>query len=122
MGSFIEVNDTLQITKAQGFPRELVYEKHLKKPFTTKYFEGKEFSFTDKKEIRVYQQSPVTNLLVENVDGKWLFWGMVEITEIRHDYVKKVTSGKYRIIQIYYPFEMKQMEKLIDRKYKFVRK
>jgi hypothetical protein len=122
MGSFVEVNDTLQITKAQGFPKELDYEKHLKKPFTVADFNSREFSFTDKKEIRIYQQPPVTNLFVENIDGKWLFWGMVEITEIRHDYVKKVTSGKYRIIQIYSPSEMKQMEKLIDRKYKFVRK
>src|SRR4030043_1462045 len=109
MGSFIEINDTLQVTRAQGFPKELVYEKHLLKPFTTKDFEGKEFSFKDKKDIRVYQQPPVTNLFVENIDGKGLFWGMVEFTEIRHDYVKKVTSGKYRIIQISSPFELKQM-------------
>lgn len=122
MGSFIEVNDTLQITKEQGFPKELVYEKHVKKPFQASDFKGRIFSFSGKKEIRLYQQPPVTNLLVENVDGDWLFWGMVEINEIHHDYVKKVTSGKYRIVQIYSPAEMKQMEKMVERKYKFVRK
>ena len=29
MGSFIEINDTLRITKEQGFPKELDYEKHI---------------------------------------------------------------------------------------------
>jgi len=28
MGSYIETNDTLQITREQGFPKELNYEKH----------------------------------------------------------------------------------------------
>ena len=28
MGSYIETNDTLQITSEQGFPKELNYEKH----------------------------------------------------------------------------------------------
>ena len=28
MGSFIEINDTLQISKEQGFPEELDYEQH----------------------------------------------------------------------------------------------
>ncbi len=34
MGSIIEINDTLQITKEQGFPESLDYEKHCVKPFT----------------------------------------------------------------------------------------
>ncbi len=29
MASFIEVNDTLRITKEQGFPKELDYNKHI---------------------------------------------------------------------------------------------
>lgn len=28
MGSYIEINDTLQITKEQGFPKELDWKKH----------------------------------------------------------------------------------------------
>ena len=31
MGSYVEINDTLQITKEQGFPEELDWKKHLKK-------------------------------------------------------------------------------------------
>ncbi len=117
MGSFIELNDTLQITKEQGFPEELDYEKHVKKPFTAKNFEGKEFSFSDKKDIRVYQQPPVRNLLVENVDGEWIYWGLIMITEIKHDYVKKMTSGKFEIVQLYTPDEMIKMKALIEIKY-----
>ena len=32
MGSIVELNDTLRITEEQGFPKELVYEKHKDKP------------------------------------------------------------------------------------------
>ena len=34
MGSYVEINDTLQITKQQGFPKELDWKKHLKVPYT----------------------------------------------------------------------------------------
>jgi hypothetical protein len=34
MGSFIEINDTLQISKEQGFPNELEINKHLESPYT----------------------------------------------------------------------------------------
>lgn len=121
MGSFIEINDTLQITKEQGFPSELDYEKHLKKPFKAKDFEGRVYSFKGKKDIRVYQQPPVRNLLVENRNGEWIYWGLVMITEIKHDYEKKVTSGKFKIVQIYTPEEMKEMKKLIEVKYEVMR-
>ena len=30
MGSYVELNDTLQITKEQGFPEELDWKQHLK--------------------------------------------------------------------------------------------
>jgi hypothetical protein len=38
MGSFIEINDTLQISIDQGFPKELDYEKHKINPFQTSDF------------------------------------------------------------------------------------
>ena len=28
MGSYVEINDTLQITKEQGFPKELDWKQH----------------------------------------------------------------------------------------------
>lgn len=115
MGSIIEVNDTLQITHEQGFPSELDYKKHLKKPYKAADFKGRVFEFKDKKGIRVYHTLPVRVLLVENIDGKWLYWGLIHVTKLYLDYEKKTTSGKFKIIYIYTPEEMKKAHDLIDR-------
>ncbi len=115
MGSLIEINDTLQISAEQGFPKELDYEQHKIKPFTAEDFEGKVFEFKDKPKVRVYELPPVRNFLVQNINGKWLYWGLVHILEVTHDNVKQTTSGKFKIIYIYTPEEMKQAHKLIDR-------
>jgi hypothetical protein len=45
MGSFIEINATLQISKEQGFPEELDHEKHRVVPFTAEMFNDKIFEF-----------------------------------------------------------------------------
>ena len=100
MGSYIEMNDTLQITKEQGFPKELDWREHLKNPYTAEQFKDKIFEFKDKPSIRNYQIPPVKNFLVENINGKWLYWGLVHILEIKHDYINKTTSGKFKIIYI----------------------
>jgi hypothetical protein len=116
MGSFVELNDTLQITREQGFPKELDLGKHLKTPFTTEMFKDKIFEFHDKPDVRVYQQSPTRNFFVENRDGKWIYWGLVEILEITCNYVKKTTSGKYKIKYINTPEEMKKAHEIMDRR------
>ena len=59
MGSYVEINDTLQITKEQGFPKELDWKQHLIKPYTAEQFEGKVFEFSNKPNIRNYQMPPV---------------------------------------------------------------
>ncbi len=115
MGSFIEINDTLQLTKEQGFPTELNLERHLKKPYTAKDFEGKTFEFKDKPSVRLYKMPPVRNFLVENRNGKWIYWGLVHILEVRHDYINKTTSGKFKIIYLNTSEEMKKAHELIDR-------
>lgn len=114
MGTIIETNDTLQITKEQGFPLELNLESHLKNPVTVDGLVGKIFEFKNKPKIRVYHQPPVRNFLVENMDGKWVYWGLVHILEITHDYENKTTSGKFKIIYINTPEEMKMAHALID--------
>ncbi|OGK52419.1 hypothetical protein A2970_01175 [Candidatus Roizmanbacteria bacterium RIFCSPLOWO2_01_FULL_44_13] len=114
MGSFVEINDTLQLTKEQGFPQELDLEKHLKNPYAAKDFENKVFEFKDKPSVRIYKMPPVRNFLVENREGKWIYWGLVHIIEVRHDYINKTTSGKFKIIYINSPKEMKQAQTLID--------
>lgn len=116
MGSFIEINDTLQITKEQGFPKELDIEKHLQEPFTAETFKDKIFSFTDKPAIRIYKIPPVRNFLVENKDGKWIYWGLVHIIETTCDYTNKTTSGKFKIIYINTPEEMRNAHNIIDRR------
>jgi len=115
MGSFIEINDTLQISKEQGFPEELDYEKHKIKPFQDSDFERKIFEFKNKPKVRIYKLPPVRNFLVQNIDGKWLYWGLIHVLEVVHDNVKQTTSGKFKIIHIYSPEEMKFAHKLIDR-------
>lgn len=115
MGSYIEMNDTLQITREQGFPKELNLVEHLKVPFTAENFKDKVFEFKNKPSIRNYKIPPVRNFLVENIDGKWLYWGLVHITEVKHDYINKTTSGKFKIIYINKPEEMEMVHNLIDR-------
>lgn len=70
MGSYIETNDTLQITREQGFPKELDYERHKAKPYLAEEFNDKIFEFKDKPNIRVYHRPPVRNFLVENIEIK----------------------------------------------------
>ena len=115
MGSLIELNDTLQINKEQGFPSELVLEKHLKHPYSASQFSDIIFEFKAKPSIRVYHAPPVRNFLVENRNGKWIYWGLIHIIEETHDMVNKKTSGKFKIIYINTPEEMKKAHELIDR-------
>jgi len=115
VGSIVEINDTLQITREQGFPRELDLKKHLKKPYKAKDFKDKIFQFKNKPKIRIYHTPPVRNFLVENRKGKWIYWGLVHILEVTHDYKKKTTSGKFKIVYIYSPEEMKQAFAVTDR-------
>lgn len=115
MGSYIEINDTLQITKEQGFPVELNWKQHLKNPYTAEQFKDKVFEFKNKPNIRNYQMPSVRNFLVENINGKWLYWGLVHIIEVKHDYINKTTSGKFKIIYINTPDEMKMAHNIIDR-------
>lgn len=115
MGSLIETNDTLQITQEQGFPEELSYEQHQEEPLTAEDFKSRVFEFTNKPKIRIYHAPPVRNFLVENREGKWIYWGLIHITEVVHDYIDQTTSGKFEIVHIYSPEEMKVAHDLIDR-------
>lgn len=116
MGSFLEINDTLRINKKQGFSKSLDIKKHLSKPYILKDVKNKVFSFTDKPKIRYYHQPPVRTFLVEELNGKWLYWGLCQIIEIKYNYIKQTTSGKYKIIYINTTEEMKTAFNLIDRR------
>jgi hypothetical protein len=116
MGSYIEINDTLQLTPEQGFPEELSLEKHLLDPLTAGLFTDKLFEYKDKASVRIFHAPPVRTFLVENRSGKWIYWGLIHVTETTHDLVNKTTSGKYKIIYINTPEEMRVAHKLIDRR------
>ena len=45
MGTLIEINDTLKISKERGFPRELTLEEHIKNPESSRKFLGEKFEF-----------------------------------------------------------------------------
>jgi hypothetical protein len=115
MGSLIEINDTLRISKDQGFPAELTLERHLDTPWHTDELAGRTFSFHSKPAIRVYKLPPVRNFLVEDLGGKWVYWGLCHVLEVRHDYVARTTSGLYTITHLNTPDEMRQAFTLIDR-------
>lgn len=112
MGSFIEINDTLRITKEQGFPRELDLEAHLKSPYSLDVVKDKIFRFTAKPKIRIFKIPPVRNFLVEDIGGKWVYWGLCHVLSVEHDNEKEETSGTFKIIRLNTPEEMKEMFKL----------
>ena len=114
MGSFIEINDTLQITKEQGFPSDILdLNKHLQHPILLSEVEGLIFSFHKKERARLFHLDPVRVFLVQNINNKWLFWGKALI--VSQTITKKLeidgswkegnweTSGSYKIIEIYEP-------------------
>jgi len=110
MGSFIELNDTLQITTEQGFPAEIFdLEKHRKNPITLEEVKDKVFEFHDKPKARVYHVPPCRCFLVHNLDGKWLYWGKILILEQTINGETKTTSGKYKVIQVYDPEYQEQI-------------
>ena len=114
MGSFIEINDTLQLTKEQGFPIEIFnLERHRKNPITLQEVSGKIFKFKNKPSARVFQIDPTRVFLAHNIDGKWLFWGhvLIQSQTIEKKLTNKgtwdgtswKTSGTYKIIDVYSP-------------------
>lgn len=106
MGSFIEINDTLQITKEQGFPNDILnLEKHKKKPVTLDQVKDKIFEFRNKSCARIYHPG-IRCFLVENINGKWLYWGKCLVVEQTIKTISKeniTTSGKFKIIEVYNP-------------------
>lgn len=111
----MELNDTLQLTREQGFPAAFDLKTHLKIPYQLKNFKGKVFAFKHKPGIRIYHAPPVRNFLVENRKGKWIYWGLVHVLEITHDHVNKTTGRVFKIIYLYSPDEMQKAHDLIDR-------
>ncbi|KKQ40263.1 MAG: hypothetical protein US58_C0022G0012 [Candidatus Magasanikbacteria bacterium GW2011_GWA2_37_8] len=107
MGSYIELNDTLQITAEQGFPEDILnLSKHQSDPINLEDVSEKIFEFQNKPKARLYHLPPNRCFLVQNINGKWLYWGkiiMIEQTISSNIDGAQTTSGKYKIIEIYDP-------------------
>lgn len=114
MGSSLELNDTLLITKAHGFPSELLnLASHVQNPVTLEDVQDKQFLFSKKDGARIFHLDPVRVFLVENIDGKWLFWGKAYIVEqtiskkLERDGSWNVgqweTSGTFKIVDLFDP-------------------
>ena len=86
MGSHIELNDTLQITNAQGFPENLELNK--------------EYSF-EKEKRRFYRLPPARVFLAHNKDGWWDYIGEALITELNILPLEDKTTGKFKVVKIY---------------------
>lgn len=115
MGSLIELNDTLRITKEQGFPVDIFdLKRHQQDPIKFNQVENKFFEFFDKPKARIYHLAPTRVFFVQDINGKWLYWGKIMIIEqtikgeLAHE---QKTSGKYRIIEIYDPVYQKEITK-----------
>lgn len=113
MGSPIEINDTLNITREQGFPSDVLNrERHSAQPVQLADVAGKVFPFS-KPDARIYHLPPTRVYLVENIDNKWIFWGQALMQsqtiskqlEADGSWVEGnwVTSGTYSIIKLYDP-------------------
>ena len=107
MGSYIELNDTLQITTEQGFPEDILnLEKQKNNPVKIEDVQDEVFEFSGKVGARIFHLAPNRCFLVHNINGKWLYWGkiiMVEQTIKGDSKDSQTTSGKYKIIEIYDP-------------------
>ena len=106
MGTLIEFNDTLQLTTEQGFPEHILnLEKHNQKAIELS--EVKNLLFEFKKDgMRVFHHAPTRCFLVHNKNGKWIYWGHVEIVEqsiVGNNTQNHQTTGKYKITKIYSP-------------------
>ncbi len=115
MGSFIELNDTLEITEEQGFPStELNLDLHNKKQLNATSFKNKVFELHNKLGARLYHPAPNRCFLVQNINGKWLYWGkiiVIEQTITSENKESQKTSGKFKIIEIYDPEYQRQITK-----------
>jgi hypothetical protein len=119
MGSFLEINDTLQITAEQGFPADILdLQKHTVTPITLNDVKDRTFSFSNKTSARIFQLDPVRVYFVQNINGKWLFWGKIVIISQTISQNKGatgepawVTSGSYKIIDLYEPEYMRLFTK-----------
>lgn len=80
------INDTLQLTDAQGFPPKLELNK--------------EYPF-EKDKRRLYRLPPARVFLAHNKNGKWDYRGEALITELTILPLESKTIGKFKVVKLY---------------------
>ena len=80
------INDTLQLTREQGFPE---------KPEL-----NREYPF-QKDKRRLYRLPPVRVFLARNENGKWDYIGEALITELTLLPLQEKTIGKFKVVKLY---------------------
>ncbi len=100
MGTKIEFNDTLKLSKGGGFPSDLNLNDYVKDSLRIREkFLGQTFDF-EKSDVRIFHTGADTRVfLVEDINGMWLYWGHAVIEKLSTD--GEVTSGRYRITKLY---------------------
>ncbi|PKL72386.1 hypothetical protein CVV26_01825 [Candidatus Kuenenbacteria bacterium HGW-Kuenenbacteria-1] len=85
MGSYIELNDILQITTEQGFPEVILnLKKHKSSLIKLENMAGQIFEFYNKSGARIFHLPPTRCFLVHNINKKWLYWGKIFMLEQNH--------------------------------------
>ncbi|MBN1915597.1 hypothetical protein JW796_01205 [Candidatus Dojkabacteria bacterium] len=62
MRAYIEINDSLRLTKAQELPMEIDLKKYKVRPFKADDFGGKVFEFRKKLNARLHKLTPMRNI------------------------------------------------------------
>jgi len=107
MGSVIEINDTLKISKARGFPAELNLAEHVCNAVASlERIKDKQYSFWNAGE-RVYHRAPTRVFLVEEIEGKWLYWGHALV--LQQTMSSDKTEGIFKVAKLYDPDYQRQV-------------
>lgn len=88
MGSHIEINDTLKLTRERGMPAEPTV--------------GERYAFRLPDE-RLYHRPPTRVFLVEEIDGKWKHIGQGFVWEQTIHSDTHETSGIFEVTTLYDP-------------------
>lgn len=86
MGSQIEINDTLKLTRLEGLPAEPC--------------EGAVYEFR-KRGRRLYHLAPARVFLVEETGVGWNYLGHAHVLELTLDAEQDETRGRYRVVALY---------------------
>ena len=86
MGSVIEINDTLKLTREEGLPPAPKL--------------GETYRF-HKSERRLYNLKPTRVFLVEERNGFWNYIGHAQIAELTIDAEKNETRGSFTVTKLY---------------------